>query len=629
MKSNLISPILGVLLVLSVLAVLPSGPKTLAGGTIYVDDDNVSGIEDGTLANPFNTIQEGVDAAAAGDTVFVFNGTYHENVWFDKTIVLQGEDPAITVIDTGTLPPMSDYPAITAVADDVSISGFTTINGKIGIAAGLASGISIYYNIMTTQKGLEILNLTYGNIHHNTVMDTAFGIFVFGTSNCTFSDNNIENVSFCMDINDSPDNLISQNNITDGGFCINLHNCENSVVTENTVVNGSWAVKMDSCNNSLISHNTFVEGNDGIFLYETSGVTIAKNNLSENSGGIELSDADYCTITENTITHNLKRGLDMRESENNTITDNMFSHNEYGIVMDFDSNTNLVFNNSLHSHSNSGMYLSSSAFNTIANNTVHSNLIYGIYLRGSFNHNLIVYNYVHSNIEEGIFAGHSPKQNLIYHNHLENNNGATTVYNSSHKQTNDLSGNSWDDGYPSGGNYYSDWLSPDAFSGPLQDVSGKDGIVDEPYYLNNLAQDNYPLTRSPLGPAGPPSATIDIDPDTLNLKSKGKWITCYIELPYGYDPRDINASTILLNETVPPELNPKYGFVKNESGYIMDHDNDTIEERMVKFPRSAVEEMLGQPYESIALNVTGELKDGTPFSGYDTIRVIDPPKKKP
>jgi len=34
------------------------------------------------------------------------------------------------------------------------------------------------------------------------------------------------------------------------------------------------------------------------------------------------------------------------------------------------------------------------------------------------------------------------------------------------------------------------------------------------------------------------SATVDLDPDTLNLESKGKWITCYIELPEGYDTGD-------------------------------------------------------------------------------------------
>jgi hypothetical protein len=117
-------------------------------------------------------------------------------------------------------------------------------------------------------------------------------------------------------------------------------------------------------------------------------------------------------------------------------------------------------------------------------------------------------------------------------------------------------------------------------------------------------------------------AEIDIDPDTLNLRSRGRWITCYIELPGGLDPREIDASTVLLNGAARPELDPKYGFVKSETSYIMDHDEDGIFERMVKFDRRMVMEAL-IPGEYVLLTVTGQLNDGTEFQGKDTIRIVN------
>ena len=107
-------------------------------------------------------------------------------------------------------------------------------------------------------------------------------------------------------------------------------------------------------------------------------------------------------------------------------------------------------------------------------------------------------------------------------------------------------------------------------------------------------------------------ATIDFDPDTLNNKSEGKWITVYTELPAGYNVTDINASTMMLNETFPAELQPTE---------VEDYDSDGISDLMVKFDRQAVIDILPIG-DAVNVTVTGKLYDGTPFEGSDTIRVI-------
>ena len=106
-------------------------------------------------------------------------------------------------------------------------------------------------------------------------------------------------------------------------------------------------------------------------------------------------------------------------------------------------------------------------------------------------------------------------------------------------------------------------------------------------------------------------ATVNIDPDTLNLNSKGKWVTCYVELPEGYEASDIDVETVLLE-----------GLLEVQQSDIQDGV------LMVKFDRedlaAYVEVFLGVvPPAEVELVVMGNLTDGTPFEGRDTIGVID------
>jgi len=114
-------------------------------------------------------------------------------------------------------------------------------------------------------------------------------------------------------------------------------------------------------------------------------------------------------------------------------------------------------------------------------------------------------------------------------------------------------------------------------------------------------------------------ATIDIDPNTLNLRSRGKWITAYIELPEGYSVENIEVSMVRLmveNKNVPAELKPIS---------IGDQDNDGIADLMVKFDRAAVENLFPSP-GAYTGTVTGQVA-GIAFKGSDNIRVINPTRR--
>jgi parallel beta-helix repeat protein len=147
-------------------------------------------------------------------------------------------------------------------------------------------------------------------------------------------------------------------------------------------------------------------------------------------------------------------------------------------------------------------------------------------------------------------------------------------------------------------------------------------ILAENVPLRDIPTEPYIIASATFETPPPPSvitATIDVDPDNLNLGSKGKWVTAYIELPEGYDVSNINVSTIMLNNTISMDLEAPIE--------IGDYDNDTIPDLMVKFDRATVCNFIlskGIRYGNVTLVLSGKFYDGTLFEGYDTIRVRMP-----
>ena len=108
-------------------------------------------------------------------------------------------------------------------------------------------------------------------------------------------------------------------------------------------------------------------------------------------------------------------------------------------------------------------------------------------------------------------------------------------------------------------------------------------------------------------------AVVRIMPKTLNLDSRGRWITCTVMLPSDYDIGDVKAESIMLNGEIEPAWS----------------ETDEEEQKLlVKFDRSLTQSMLEGAESPVLLTVSGKLNDDSYFAGEDTIRLISAGGKK-
>jgi N-acetyl-anhydromuramyl-L-alanine amidase AmpD len=146
-------------------------------------------------------------------------------------------------------------------------------------------------------------------------------------------------------------------------------------------------------------------------------------------------------------------------------------------------------------------------------------------------------------------------------------------------------------------------VSADSVTVILADNVQINDIPAQPYIIRSTETEIIPVIP----------ATIDFDPNTLNLRSKGQWVTVYIELPqgHGYDVSQIDLGSVILNGQVQAETKP------TEIG---DYDNDGIPDLMVKFSRVTVQSILDVGDE-VGITIIGQLIDERLFEGSDTIGV--------
>jgi len=202
----------------------------------------------------------------------------------------------------------------------------------------------------------------------------------------------------------------------------------------------------------------------GITLLYSSHNTIIDCVVLNNSVGIQLVYSSRNVLSNSIVSYNMHAGVELHFSSNNILNDNIISDNEDGVLFLTCCCNNNVFGNMVYNHPWSGFLLLNFADNNVfVRNTIVNNK-WGIdmYLSG---------------------------YNMFFHNNLIHNKYQLTM------TYHNCEMNMLDDGYPSGGNYWSDYNGTDLYSGPYQNESGRDGIGDIPFVTLNGGKDNFPLMK--------------------------------------------------------------------------------------------------------------------------------------
>jgi parallel beta-helix repeat protein len=291
-KSKSFTLVIVALFIIS-LTLMPPATIKVQSKTIIVPDD-------------YPTIQEAVNNASAGTTIFVRSGNYSTQIVVRKPLSLIGEDPDNTIIETPKILKSRAVSTVEVFSENVTISGFTIKNSYVAIAVFLED---------------QEHPPSQCKIIDNKIITTGLGISIKGGQNHVISGNYVAGSSgnaFGFDFSNS---LISGNYITGNrAYGIVINSGENVTIYNNTISKNAVGIGPTGNGPLYIHENNIKDNQNGIKFAGCNNVTVYKNNIARNIIAVKL------------VNHRIEYGE--APGSGNILYQNNFIKNSQQVVVD-------------------------------------------------------------------------------------------------------------------------------------------------------------------------------------------------------------------------------------------------------------------------------------------------------
>jgi parallel beta-helix repeat protein len=336
------------------------------------------------------------------------------------------------------------YETLNIVEDNLTLDGA----GHVVSGNGSGNGISLFTKTGVILKNLVVQKFDLGIYLHGSSGNTLrgnticscirYGILMIDSGNNVLRNNlmsdNSHNFGLSGGLDFHFDNDIDTSNTTDGKPIYYVKNVIGQLYDNSTNAGTFYAI---SCSNITVKDLIVADNQAGVFFWNThnsriENVTASRSKwaicLQNSSDNTLLSGSNCNTLIGNNTSSNRANGIEIYYSNSNALTGNTASNNHVGISLDYSSNNNTLISNTASNNDKGGIYIGNSNGNTIHNNNFINNPVQA-FVEGS------------------------------------------------------SSGNVFNLDRPTGGNFWSDWTTPDA---------DHDGFVDTPYVFTG-GQDDLPL----------------------------------------------------------------------------------------------------------------------------------------